>query len=553
MIDGRLVAMCEQERYDLQKHTRTFPTEAINDCLKLGGVQLSDVDEIAFPDDVIFSIRERYLKPALEDDFRIGFMINDIEKLREKYNIESVIRERTGFQGPIRFYRHHLCHLASAYYPSGFDEAILMSHDGLGEIESSMYGIGRGGAIEVIHDRSRYPHSLGLLYAAVTFFLGWRINYDEGITMGLAPYGDSSAPIPGDGRTYYDVLSEILQPGERPFDYSIDQSWMAYYRQRNVWVSDKFLSVFGPKRAWEDPLTDHHGHLAAALQDRLEDVVMQQLQYARDEYGISRLAIAGGVGLNCSLNGKIMTSGVFEEIFVQPASGDAGLPIGACALAHRNNDPTYVGNRNHDFYLGSRFDNGEIRTELERQECDYQEPEDLFALVAQRLADGKIVGWFQGRSECGPRALGNRSILCRPYPAGMKDYINARVKFREPFRPFAPAVLWEHARDWFQLDQETPHMLQAVQVVPDKRDRIPAVVHVDGSCRAQTVTPENNLRFRKVLEAFHALTDVPVLLNTSFNVKGQPIVNTPEQAIQCFRSTQIDCLAIGDLFVEKRD
>ena len=550
MVNGKLIAACEQERYSLDKHSRLFPNDAIADCLKIGGLSINEIDEIAFVSDLMYYIREIYLRPALENCERIGFLINDIGRIRDAYSMEEKIRQETSYKGPITFHLHHLCHLASSYYPSGFEESLLVSYDGMGERETTMIGIGRKGEIEVVHNNNYYPHSLGLLYSAVTHYLGWKHHCDEGIVMGLACSGNPNETIPGKKRTYYDVFAEILhETGD--YDFIVDQSWMAYYRVRDTWISEKFIEMFGPKRKPGSQLTRHHMNIAAALQKRLEDIVLNHLRRARKKYGISRLGLAGGVALNCSMNGKIRASGLFDEIFVQPAAGDAGCTIGACYLSHKNRVKHLHPAKMHNFYTGSASNDAEIEEALKKSGLPFKKPENLYDLAAQRLKQGKIIGWFQGRTEFGPRALGNRSILCRPYPAEMKDHINSRVKFREWFRPLAPAVLWEYANEYFDIKQESPHMLMAAQVVPDKKNAIPAVVHVDDSCRVQTVKADNNQRFWKLLTAFYKQTGIPVILNTSFNVKGQPIVNTPEHAIDCFRSTGIDCLVIGNYFTEK--
>ncbi|MFT7487301.1 MAG: carbamoyltransferase, partial [Candidatus Paceibacteria bacterium] len=323
--------------------------------------------------------------------------------------------------------------------------------------------------------------------------------------------------------------------------------------ERDKWVSDRFYDLMGPKRQPESSVLQHHKDLAAALQNRLEEIVLAQLRHARKEFGLSRLCLSGGVALNCSLNGKIEASGIFDEIFVQPASGDSGNALGACYLSAQKLGQQVIPSKTHDFYLGSNFTNEEIEDAFEQAGIQLQHAENIFALTATKLAAGKIVGWFQGSAEFGPRALGNRSILCRPYPAEMRDHLNARVKFREYFRPFAPSVLAERAEEYFDLGQESPHMLIACKVLPSKKDEVPAVVHVDDSCRVQTVKESNNLRFRRLIEAFDEETNTPVVLNTSFNVKGQPIVNTPLEAIKCFQGTNIDFLAVGDYYAEKAD
>jgi carbamoyltransferase len=552
MIDGKMVAACEEERYTREKHSKLFPRYAIEDCLKIGGVTIDQVDEVAIAYDNLDFIREVYLRPALEETDRIDFIIYDIDRIRNSFRMDEKIRSITSYLGPINYYRHHTCHLASGYYPSGFQDALLVCHDGRGEKETSTFAAGKDGEIEIIHNHNYVPHSLGLLYSAITFYLGWKHHCDEGIIMGLASYGDPNAFIPGHQRSYYDAFAEILQE-TGAYDFVVDQSWMTYFHKRGEWVSEKFHELFGPRREAGDELTQHHRNIAAALQARLDAVVLNQLRHARKVTGLSKLVMSGGVGLNCSMNGKILASGLFDEIFIPPASGDAGTPMGACYLAHkaRYQDKPLKPARVNNFYLGTRFTDSEAEQEVAASGLPFSKPDNLCELVAQRLEQGKIVGWFQGGSEFGPRALGNRSILCRPYPLEMKDYINARVKFREPFRPFAPAVMREHAEEYFQIMQESPHMLIAADVVPERQDQIPAVVHVDGTCRLQTVTPDNNVRFYGLLKAFKELTGVPVILNTSFNVKGQPIVNTIQEAIDCYKSTNIDCLVIHDHFVEK--
>ncbi len=347
-----------------------------------------------------------------------------------------------------------------------------------------------------------------------------------------------------------DIFWDIIQEKDN-YGYMINRDWISYYEVRDKWISDKFVNIFGLKREPKSDVTQHHMNIAAALQNRLEEVVIKQLTHARKEFGLSKLCLAGGVALNCSMNGAIAKAGIFDEIFVQPASGDAGTAIGACYLSHVAHTGPLKPVKDHNYYLGSRFTESEIEESLKQAGVTYTRPSNLSKVVAEKLEEGKIIGWYGGAAEFGPRALGNRSLLARPFPAEMKDHINKRVKFREYFRPFAPAVLAEHASEYFQMNQESPHMLIAIDVAPDKKEKIPAVVHVDGSCRVQTVKRENNPRFRALLEAFYERTGCPVLLNTSFNVKGQPIVNTPAQAIDCFKNTNIDCLAIGDFWVEK--
>ena len=368
--------------------------------------------------------------------------------------------------------------------------------------------------------------------------------------MGLAPYGDSSKKIPGHKKSYKKIFEEILT-NKGNFQYKLDLDYIDYYSERDKWVTNKFIKIFGPKRNWKDPLTIHHKNIAAALQDQLESVVLKQLKIARKKFKFDKLCLAGGVALNCSLNGKIAKSKIFKEIFIQPASGDDGCAYGATLLAYAASKKKIVPKKMHNFYKGSIFTNKEIESELKKSKLNYVRPKNLYHEVSKYLKDGKIIGWFQGGAEFGPRALGNRSILCRPYPKEMKDHLNIRVKFREEFRPFAPSILNEYREDFFHINQDSPHMLMACKIKKNKLKDVPAIVHVDGTCRVQTVKKEINERFYNLIKEFNHLTKIPVLLNTSFNVKGQPIVNTPSQAIETFKSTNIDVLALGNFLLTK--
>tara|TARA_Y100001936_G_C16079009_1_gene676248 strand:+ start:141 stop:1871 length:1731 start_codon:yes stop_codon:yes gene_type:complete len=552
MIDGKLVAACEEERYNKEKHTRSFPSLAINDCLNKFNLEINDIDHVAIIYDPVYGIRETYLKTALEDEKRINFLINDIEKIKLLNNIKEIIKENTGFTGKISYHLHHLCHFASSYFVSGFEDALLASYDGMGEIECTLLGIGKKGDISIVHEGNRYPHSLGLFYSAITHYLGWKHHSDEGIIMGLAPFGNPKNIIPNSSKTYEEIFKEIIiETGD--YDFQIDTSWIAYQHVRDTWISSKFIETFGPKRNYDDPLEQHHKDIAAALQNRIEEIIIHHLKNAKKEFGLKKLCLAGGVGLNCSLNGRIIKEKIFDEIFVQPASGDNGAAIGACFLAHQELTGTLKPKKYHDFYLGSSFTDNEIESLLKSRKIVFEKSENIFSKVASELFDKKIIGWFQKSAEFGPRALGNRSILTSPFPKEMKDILNKRVKFREEFRPFAPAILEEYTEEYFEIEQESPHMLIAVDVKKEKINQIPAVVHIDNTARVQTVTEQNNPEFRKLLEHFFKLSQIPVLLNTSFNVKGQPIVNSPEDALDCFLSTNIDVLAMGSYFISKEN
>jgi len=348
MVDGKLLAACEQERYTLDKHSRLFPVDAIKDCLRKGGLTMNDIDELAFGGDPEACIRRTYLETAVKDPKRVGMMIQEFDRIKEMYHTEQIIREKTGFKGKITFFDHHLAHLASSYFPSGFQDAILLSIDGVGDNKTMKLGIGHDGAIKVLHEEYDYPHSLGLAYAAITCYLGWKNVHHEGIIMALACFGDSEHLVPGQDRSYYSFFEDIILYDGK-YSITINPEWLAYYYERDKWVSDRFVEVFGPRRKYDiKTLNQHHKDIAAALQRRLEEVVLCVLRNARKEYRIPYLCLSGGVALNCSMNGRIEREHIFDEIFVQPASGDAGLAIGACFLAQRAMDLQYRPKKNHN-------------------------------------------------------------------------------------------------------------------------------------------------------------------------------------------------------------
>ena len=551
MIDGKLIAACAQERYTKDKHSRKFPIEAINDCLKIGKISIDDIDEIAYVNDIKTFLKEIYIKPAFKSLSRLKFFFKDFKKVLRLFNSENIVRKKLNYKGKINFYRHHLCHIASAYYPSGFDNALCLSLDGMAENETGMIAEANSGKINILNAKNLYPNSLGLFYSAVTDFLGWKHHCDEGIIMGLAPYGDPHENIPKTNKSYIEVFDDILVE-KNEYEFEINLKFVDYYTERNKWVTNKFKKIFGEKRKYSDPLTRHHKNIAAALQLKLENFVIKQLKAAKKKYSYTKLCLSGGVALNCSMNGKIEQSRIFDEIYIQPASADDGCAIGACYLANqKENESQFNSKTNYNSYLGSRFTDDEIEFQLKEFNINYVKSENIFKETAEQLNNGKIIGWFQGAAEFGPRALGNRSILCKPYPAEMRDHLNNQVKFRENFRPFAPAVLSEYQNEFFEINQNSFHMLIASKVKREKENDIPAVIHVDRSARVQTVNKNSNEKFYKLLQEFKSLTNIPVLLNTSFNIKGQPIVNSPRDAIETFRSTKIDVLAIGNFLLKK--
>lgn len=533
-IGNTIINANEQERFDLSKHSRNFPKEAVFNCLKSNNLDITNVDKL-----------------IVTTDFRKAKILKKKNRDLKIKEVNLKIRKELGFKGRIITLDHHLCHLASAYYPSGFKKSIVLSIDGVGQYQTAKLAIVTNGKIKICKFDANYPHSLGLIYSALTFFLGWKHHCDEGIIMGLAPYGDPFKKIKNKDDSYIDIFRKII-PSHKKLGIKIDTDWIEYHKKRDVWLSKKFKNYFGKKRKYHEKILEHHKNIAAALQLRLEEIVIENLKKIKKKYKINYLCIAGGVGLNCSLNGTIHDSNLFKKIFIQPAAGDAGLVLGGLYLSLKKEFPKKkLSKKIYSNYLGSSFTNKEIFKIIKQKNVKLIKSKNIYSSTANFLKKGKIVAWFQGQSEFGPRALGNRSILCRPYPSKMKDYLNKRVKFREYFRPFAPAVMQEKSSKYFHLSQTSPHMLIACKVKNSKKKKISAVVHVDNSCRVQTVSKKNNLRFYNLIKEFNKITSIPVLLNTSFNVKGQPIVNTPNQAIDTFTRTNIDILVIGDYIITK--
>lgn len=552
-INGKLVAACEQERYDKIKHSRNFPIDAINDCLKIAKLKLKDIDIISSGFDPQILINDFYLKPALNNKERLNFLINDIDRIKKYQNLEKNIQEQLNTKKKIKFNDHHLCHLASAYFPSGFKKAAVVSYDGTGESESGAFAIANNGKIKVLDAKNSYPNSFGLIYSAITFFLGWKPFCDEGIIMGLAPYGNSKQKVKGTNKTYYDFFKEIIQyDKKKPLSYKINEKWISYHIKRDVWVSDEFKKNFGQPRKYSTKITDHHMNIAKALQERIEFVICKQLKFLKKKLKTENLCLAGGVALNCSLNGLIKKKKIFKNIFVQPASGDAGISYGSCLVSTFNRQKLLPKKMNN-FYAGFRESKKSIKRNLNKNKLRYKKLSDseIYDVISKKLMEGKIIGIFNGAAEFGPRALGNRSIISKPFPVSMRDHLNKNVKFREFFRPFAPMVLNENREEFFDLDQESPHMLIACKAKYKNKHKIPAVVHVDNSCRVQTVTKKTNIFFYKLITKFKSYSGVPVILNTSFNIKGQPIVNDSLDAIKCFKKYNIDILILDNFILEK--
>ncbi len=569
--DGEIVAAASEERFTRKKHDAGFPHAAVEFVLREGGITAADLSAVAFYDKPVlkfFRILETFVSIAprgLPNWLRFG-----PTWMKEKLWIgDRVKKALPGYDDKILFAEHHESHAASAFYPSPFERAAVVTMDGVGEWTTTSVGLGEGSDLSILRD-IRFPHSLGLLYSAVTYWLGFRVNSGEYKVMGLAPYGEPK---------YADLILENLIDLREDGSFRLNLDYFGYLATLRM-TSPKFDELFGrPRREPESPLEPFHMDVARSIQAVTEEAMLRIARYAHRETGARNLCLAGGVALNCVGNGRILREGPFERIWVQPASGDAGGALGAAlAVWHR-----YLGNERRvdparqdamlGSYLGPSFTDDEIRRVLDDAGAKYTESDDVAGHTAQLLADGKVVGWFQGRMEYGPRALGSRSILGDPRNPAMQRHMNLKIKYRESFRPFAPSVLAEKARDWFALRTDSPYMVLVDQVAEGQRvappaseaektgierlqvarSTIPAVTHVDGSARVQTVSRETNARYWELLTAFERLTGCPVLINTSFNVRGEPIVCTPADGLACFRRTGMDHLVIGRFVLDRED
>ncbi len=544
--DGIPIAMAEEERFNREKHSERFPRGALDYCLEAGGTKLPEVDEVALSWNPWFRIHLRFLSALRHFPSSLAFTGYHRKKWSRLVFLRRLLARHYGKgRYRFRFIRHHLTHAASAFYPSPHDRAAILSVDAAGEWATAIYAMGEGNRIRVLGEIP-YPHSLGFAYGAITQLLGFRLCSDEGKVMGLAPYGKPRHRALFRRIISFDPSATIASGrGLR-----LDLGYFQHHLGRAYYPSPKLLAELGPARREDEPLDERHADIAAGIQERCEEVVMLMAEKLYGETNLPALCLAGGVSLNSVANGKILDRGPFQDLFVQPAANDAGGALGAALyITHAIHDQRRRFVLRHAYY-GPGFSPEEIAAALAGSGLPSSRC-DPAAAAARLLADGKIVAWFQGRMEWGPRALGNRSILADPRRADMKETLNRRVKHREAFRPFAPVVPIEQARDYFASDYPNPFMLLVTSVKPDQRSVLPAITHEDGTARLQTVDRETNPLFHRLLGEFGRITGVPVLLNTSFNVMGQPIVCTPAEALDCFRSTGIDQLVIGDQLVWK--
>ncbi|AXY74559.1 carbamoyltransferase [Paraflavitalea soli] len=534
--DGKITAAAEEERFSRIKADPTLPKEAFKYCLEQGDITIADIDCIAYYEDPEKKLARQFWSGVLGNHPDLLHQINPSM-------VEDQIREVLGYEGPIKYYDHHSSHAASSFFFSGFKESAILTVDGVGEWATTTYGMGKGNTIDLFEE-VHFPDSLGLLYSTITSYLGFGVNDGEYKVMGLAPYGK---PL------YVDKIYELVQQGADG-QYTLDMKYFNFIRGKTMY-SELLPALFGqPVRREDSSMDQFHKDVAKSIQVALEEILLQKVNYLHKKTNTNNLCMAGGVALNCVANGQILRKGPFENLFVQPAANDAGGAIGAAALAHIE----ITGERPAEkklqhVYLGPAYSSKSVDRLLRSTSIQYKDCRDdydtLLALTAERLAQGKVIGWFQGRMEFGPRSLGARSILADPRNVTMRDRINAMVKKREGFRPFAPAVLDAKAAEHFDLDHPSPFMLETCQVVSGFD--LPAITHVDGSARVQTVHRETNPRFYDLIKAFYELTGCPILLNTSFNIKGEPIVCTPEDATRCFITTDIDSLVMEDFIIDR--
>lgn len=544
IVDGYVVAACQEERFTRKKHDASFPKRAASFCLAHAALDINAIDYVVFYEKPLLKF-ERLLTTYIRVWPRglASFIYAMTSLFGEKQWIEQKIRQELGYRGPVLYTEHHYAHAASAYYASNFDDAAVVTMDGVGEFDTVTVGYASGNTMRLIRS-IHFPHSLGLLYSAVTYYLGFKVNSAEYKVMGLAPYGN-----PGRYLIHFKKLIEIYEDGS----FHLNMRYFAY--EYGLTMTNKNFDMLfgGPPRDPEAALTQHHKDIAAALQKITEEVVLRIVAYAKNQYPSTNLCLAGGVALNCVANGKILEQKLFEHIYIQPASGDAGGAVGAALYIYYD----VLGNqKQHDtmpnVFLGTAYTNDEIQKTLDENKAQYRELSDqeLIVHTARLIAEDNVIGWFQGRMEFGPRALGARSIIADARNKANWQRVNLKIKFRESFRPFAPTVLEEHTQEYFDLSVPSPYMLLVANV---KKDTIPAVTHVDGSARIQTIRRENHALYYDMIQEFYRISGCPVIINTSFNVRGEPIVESPEDAFRCFINTYMDYLIIGNFIVAKKD
>lgn len=540
--NGKVIASAMEERFSGIKKDRSFPINAINFCLKYESIGIDDVDVVTF-----------YMNPELFHEKRVIHYLGKnypksiplfdpfLDRSLKYKNVEKEIRDKLNFYKKIYFCNHHNAHIAISFFLSDFKEAAVISIDGAGEITSTVLAVVQDNNIEVLREVD-FPNSLGMLYNSVTYYLGFNPISDQGKVMGLSAYGDSSK--------FIDNFRNIVKLNDDG-TYRIDLDYFEFQNKRNTWISEKFLSTFGPRRSSDEEIEKKHKDIAAALQRRLEEIYLHMGAYLKEKTKMKNLCLGGGVSLNSVANGKLLQKEYFKDIFIPPPTGDDGLSIGAplyynyCILKNTERFP-FVSP-----FLGPEYNDDEILKAIKRFNLKYKKSDNIFKETAVLLSENKIIAWYQGRMEIGPRALGNRSIIANPALHNVKELLNSRVKFREPFRPFAPSILAEDVKDWFEYDHPAPFMLFVFKIKKEKREKIPGVTHVDGTGRLQAVNKEFNERYYNLINEFKKITGIPMVINTSFNIMGNPIVESPTDAIKCFLGNGIDYLVLGDYLIKK--
>ncbi len=542
--DGVPVFAAHEERFTRKKHDDNVPVRAVGRALKMEGIAMSDIAAVAFYEKPLLKFFDRILQTFFKvwpRGYR-PFLLAMREWMEKKLWIPQLLEKKLQYKGPIYFTTHHESHAASAYYASGFSDAVVVTVDGVGEWATTTIGVGHGTELHMLRE-IRFPHSLGLLYSALTYYLGFRVNSAEYKVMGLAPYGEPK---------YMDQMRTLIDVKDDG-SFALNMDYFTYEHGLRM-TGKKMEQLFGqPTRTPESPLTQFHKDVARSLQEMTEEVMLKIVAHAKHVAPSKNLCLAGGVALNCVANGKILKTGLFEHIFIQPAAGDAGGALGAAYAVWHN---VLRGERSPKMehpYLGTEYTTDEVKAELTEQGLPYEElSDDEVIETVSGLIDGEnVIGWFQGRMEYGPRSLGSRSIIADARRKENWQKVNVKIKFRESFRPFAPTVLEERVSEWFELDRESPYMLLVANTRPEKRGEIPAVTHVDGSARIQTIRRNQHPRYYDLLKAFEKRTGCPVIINTSFNVRGEPIVESPKDAINTFLHTAMDYLVMGNILLRK--
>jgi len=578
VVDGKIIAAAQEERFTRKKHDSSYPFNAIEFVLNYSNLKLSEIDKIVFYEKPFLKFErllETYVAMAPRGFVQFSKAMPSWlkEKLFQKKCFLNLLKQHDdtfNYSNKILFSEHHLSHAASAFFPSPFDESIILTADGVGEWATTTVAIGKKNNLQ-IKKEIHFPHSLGLLYSAFTYYIGFKVNSGEYKLMGLAPYGEPK---------YVDLIKQNLIHIKDDGSFRLNQDYFNYTTGLTM-TNEKFNKLFGaePRNSKKDKITQFHMDIAASIQKVTEEIMVKICKSLRKEYDISNLCLAGGVALNCVANGKILKDKIFDNIWIQPAAGDAGGSLGA-ALAYWHlelNKERQISNDDDmkGSFLGPSYSNSEIENVLSNLGAKYEvlKDEEIIERTASDLSKGHVIGWFQGRMEFGPRALGCRSILGDPRSATMQKNLNLKVKYRESFRPFAPSVLREDVSNWFEIENDSPYMLLVANIKKEKqkemtseekklfgidklnikRSEIPAVTHVDYSARIQTVYKKTNEKYYKLIEKFKDKTDCPVIVNTSFNVRGEPIVNTPEDAFNCFMGTDLDNLAIGNYYLIKKE